>query len=118
MKTLLIKAGCSEQLASDYMQIRDRKKAPSTQTAFDGIAREAEKAGITIQEAIQECVERNWVGFKAEWYNKEHKSVKPSTIPLPLPEDDKPRHILGVDDEYIQRMRKQVEEQRAGWAKS
>ena len=74
MKNKLIESGCSEQLASDYMAIRNRKKAPDTYTAFMGIAREAERACIDLCEAIQECVLRNWVGFKADWYRRDHKS--------------------------------------------
>ena len=70
MKDMLIKAGCPEQLASDYMAIRERRKAPSTKTAFEGIEREAKKAGISMGEAIRECIERNWVGFRADWYNR------------------------------------------------
>lgn len=70
MKDLLVKAGCPEQLASDYMAIRERRKAPSTKTAFEGIEREVRKAGISMGEAIRECIERNWVGFRADWYNR------------------------------------------------
>ena len=38
-----------------------------TQTALDGIAREAEKAGVPLQEALAESCARGWIGFKADW---------------------------------------------------
>jgi hypothetical protein len=38
-----------------------------TETALDGIQREAQKAGWTLESALQECVVRGWRGFKAEW---------------------------------------------------
>ena len=50
---------CSSDLKS--------KKASITETAIKGIQREAQKAGISLEEALTITIERNWVGFKAEW---------------------------------------------------
>jgi uncharacterized protein YdaU (DUF1376 family) len=55
------------QVWSDWLAHRKAKKAPVTQTALDGIAREATKANITMQTALQTMCERGWAGFKAEW---------------------------------------------------
>jgi hypothetical protein len=55
------------QVWSDWVAHRKAKKAPVTQTALDGIAREATKANITMQTALQTMCERGWAGFKAEW---------------------------------------------------
>lgn len=66
------------ELLSDYMKIRKAKKSGDlTETAFKGIEREALKAGITSEQAIQVCCERGWVGFKAEWFADKQKT-KPS----------------------------------------
>jgi uncharacterized protein YdaU (DUF1376 family) len=51
----------------DFMAIRKAKKAPLTQTALNGLYREAEKANLDINDALKICCERGWVGFKAEW---------------------------------------------------
>lgn len=59
-----------EQVWNDFLKIRKAKKAPLTQTALDGIEREADEAGWTVEEAITECVTRGWQGFKAEWVCK------------------------------------------------
>lgn len=60
------------ELYSDYMKVRKAKKAGElTETAFNGIVREAEKAGISIEDAIKQCCERGWVGFKADWIKQE-----------------------------------------------
>lgn len=56
-----------DQLAKDFSALRKSKKAPITQTAIDGIAKEADKAGITLQAALEMCCQRGWTGFKAEW---------------------------------------------------
>ena len=58
----------SEQVLADYRKVRKTKKAGDlTKTAIEGIAREAEKAGVTLEAALRMCCERSWVGFKAEW---------------------------------------------------
>jgi len=51
----------------DWLKLRKAKKAAVTQTALDGIQREADKAGISLQTVLETCCERGWVGFKAEW---------------------------------------------------
>ena len=63
--------GVSVLLWSDFLTLRKAKKLPITQTALDGIAREAEKAGLTMAQAIQTCCERGWGGFKADWLKAE-----------------------------------------------
>ena len=72
IKKQLMADGLSEELADAYMLVRRNKRAPDSIVAYNGLIREAEKAGITIEAAITECVERNWVGFKAEWYNRDN----------------------------------------------
>lgn len=59
--------GVDEQLAADWLTVRRQKRAPLTQTALDGLVREAVTAGIPVVEAVRICVERGWVGFKASW---------------------------------------------------
>jgi hypothetical protein len=59
--------GVAEQTWADFVQLRKDLKAPITQTALDGIVREATKAGWKPEEAIAECCTRGWRGFKAEW---------------------------------------------------
>ena len=61
--------GVSAELMADYAAVRKAKKAgPFTATALAGLQREAARAGLTLAEAITECCEAGWQGFKAEWY--------------------------------------------------
>ena len=57
----------SPAVFSDWQALRKAKKAPITATAIDGIRREAQKAGITLETALAMACERGWTGFKAEW---------------------------------------------------
>jgi hypothetical protein len=59
----------SPQTFADWLEVRKAKRAgPVTQTVLDGIRREAQKAGITLQAAIEHCCLSGWQGFKAAWY--------------------------------------------------
>ena len=61
-------ADISQQVVDDYLSLRKSKKGGAmTQTAFNGLQREANKAGYTIEQALKTCCERNWIGFKADW---------------------------------------------------
>ena len=46
-----------------------------TETALQGIQREADKAGWHMQQALQECVARGWQGFKADWVSAQRGQV-------------------------------------------
>jgi len=59
--------GVTESVWVDFCQLRKTKKATLTQTALDGIASEAKKAGWALDAALRECCARGWIGFKAEW---------------------------------------------------
>ena len=60
----------SDQVWNDFLKLRKTKKAPLTQTALDGIIREANLAGWTLEAALSECQLRGWQAFKADWVNK------------------------------------------------
>jgi len=63
----LISIGINETIARDFILHRKSKKSKLTETAWNGIVREAEKANLTIQQALQICIERDWKSFKADW---------------------------------------------------
>ena len=58
----------TDQVWADFLQIRKAKRSPLTATALAGIEREAAKAGIGLQQALEVCCESGWAGFKADWY--------------------------------------------------
>jgi hypothetical protein len=61
----------------DFLELRRAKRAPLTQTALQGIRREAEKLGWKLEQALVECCESNWQGFKAEFIiNREKNNGK------------------------------------------
>lgn len=63
----LLQNGASEQAARDWLTLRKSKKAAPTSTALVGVAREAGKAGISLDDALRICCERGWQAFNASW---------------------------------------------------
>jgi uncharacterized protein YdaU (DUF1376 family) len=59
--------GVTDSVWQDWVSLRKAKRAAVTQTALDGIAREASKAGVSLQTALETCCARGWTGFKADW---------------------------------------------------
>lgn len=59
--------GVSDSVWQDFKKLRSAKKSPLTDTALQAIKREADKAGYTLEKALETCCARGWTGFKAEW---------------------------------------------------
>lgn len=107
--------GVSTQHINDWLQVRKVKKGVNTLTAMENIDKEVIKAGITWDEAVTYCIIHNWVGFKAEWYNREGRSSVPAPFqnnihPDNVEERDRDVPLLegnipGVDYDYIKRLR-------------
>ena len=70
----------SASLLSDYTAVRKAKHAgPLTRTVLAGLQREADKAGITLTQAVTACCEFGWQGFRADWYT-ERTATKPAAM--------------------------------------
>lgn len=57
----------SAELWADFLKHRKQKKAPVTDRVLSLIRNEAKNAGWTLEEALNEIILRNWIGFKAAW---------------------------------------------------
>ncbi len=71
----LVALGVDRQVADDFFAIRKAKRQPLTPTALDAIAREAEKAGMTLESALRESASRSWAGFRAKWLASEARPL-------------------------------------------
>ena len=59
--------GVSQEVWDSFVKQRKTKKAQITELVIAGIQREANKAGWSLESALNEIVVRNWQSFKAEW---------------------------------------------------
>lgn len=93
-------SGINPQVVTDYLAVRKSKKAPPvSQTVFEGLQREADKAGYTIEQALKTCCERNWVGFNAEWVLNDRRQTlrdKPSRMDISKIDHSKDAEIWGT----------------------
>lgn len=92
----LINMGCNPDHVDDWFQIRKEKRAPSlTSTAWERIANQFAKAGLTIPEGVEACGQYEWRGFQAEWYF--NKVGRPVSMPNNIhPIDDARQRKEGV----------------------
>lgn len=71
-------SGVLPDVWNDFVKQRKAKKAAITETALNGIEREARKANMSLNAALQEICARGWTGFKAEWVKTdEQKKMTP-----------------------------------------
>ena len=84
--------GVSDSVWQEFKTLRKAKKAPITQRAIDAITIEANKAGWTLEKALEECVVRGWQAFKAEWVAK--KGNPADNIRLTVPPSNEPDPAL------------------------
>lgn len=59
-----------EQLWQDWLELRKAKRAPLNTTTINTFRAEAQKAGISFEEAVSFSVANGYQGFKADWYRK------------------------------------------------
>jgi uncharacterized protein YdaU (DUF1376 family) len=71
----LAERGVDPQNANDWLAVRTKKRAANTLTAFEAVAKEAAKAGITLDAAVSTCAARSWVGFEAEWITNRQNAL-------------------------------------------
>ncbi len=93
----LIAEGVEPKVAADWLLIRRAKKAPLTQTAWDGVKREAAAAGLTPGQAVKTAVESGWQVFKADWMARANAALPiragPQAAGVTVPSDEAARSL-------------------------
>ena len=87
---LLEQFGITGQLAKDFIAHRKAKRAAISETQLNRLQKQADKAGISICEAVEICIERNWQGFNAAWDWRDEK-LRPNTSHLGQSQPNKPK---------------------------
>ena len=75
--------GVSDEDWADYKRLRREKRLPLTAKALKGLQAEADKAGKTMKEVVDICLENSWAGFKASWLK--NIGLGRQTAPVPAP---------------------------------
>jgi hypothetical protein len=99
-KTLSRPDDVSESVWSDFLLIRKSRKAVLTKTALSGIRSEAEKAGLSLEQALAVCCTRGWQSFKADWAKPDDKAeMKNGAKPKVYHDISKMDYSKGVTDD-------------------
>jgi hypothetical protein len=86
----------TDQTWSDWLSHRKEKKAKVTETVLKGFIKQAELAGLSLEETIKESINRNWIGFKADWYLKDKQGRRESVT------EHNAKFFDRLEDEYRQ----------------
>ena len=84
--------GVSDSVWQEFKSLRKAKKAPITQRAIDALTNEANKAGWTLEKALEECIVRGWQAFKADWVAT--KANPADIVRLTVPASNEPDPAL------------------------
>lgn len=68
--------GVSPEVWDSFVKQRKAKKAQITDNVMAAIGREAQKAGWSLDAALNEIVVRNWQSFKADWVSDKQNQTE------------------------------------------
>jgi len=91
----------SQEVWSDWLQLRKTKKSSVTNTVVNGARSEAEKIGWTLEQFLIEWCTRGSQGLKADWIEQKKPSfaqvaadVARTTVPAPAGQDAALKQIM------------------------
>ncbi|HHF7113694.1 helix-turn-helix domain-containing protein [Haemophilus influenzae] len=87
---LLERFGITGQLAKDFIAHRKTKRGAISETQLSRLQKQADKAGISICEVVEICIQRNWQGFNASWDWRDEK-LRPDSPHLGQSHPNKPK---------------------------
>lgn len=68
-KKSLLSIGANEKLVNEWLDVRKKKKAVNSETAFNGFIKQQKLSKRDINFVLEKCVEKSWSGFEASWLN-------------------------------------------------
>lgn len=66
-KKSFLELGVDPLILEDWLEVRKKKKAVNSQTAFNGLLAKFKKAGKSASECIKIAAENSWKGFDESW---------------------------------------------------
>jgi hypothetical protein len=90
--------GVSDSVWQEFKSLRKAKKAPITQRAIDALTNEANKAGWTLEKALEECIVRGWQAFKADWVATKANPADIVRLTVPASNDPDPQLLKIMAD--------------------
>lgn len=73
--------GVEDRVITGWLAVRKLKDAANTEVAFEAVVVQAEKAGLSVNDAIKRSVENSWAGFKANWLKDDPNDPPEGWVP-------------------------------------
>ena len=86
-----------EQVWDEFLILRKQKRKTFTELALKGMRREAEAAGLSLEEAMTMCVEHGWQSFQAKYVRDQNGSNRYRSKRQPTCPGDWENEYKGVD---------------------
>lgn len=88
-----------EQVWDEFLILRKEKRKTFTELALRGMRREAEAAGLSLEEAMTMCVEHGWQSFQAKYVRESgpYSSTRPPQRSFNRPLS---REQMALDDDF------------------
>lgn len=93
-------ADVPESLWCDWIALRKQKRLPLTAQALALVQAEATKAGKTLAEVLQICLQNSWAGFRANWLTdatNNQQSERPFYTPVHDWEEERKEHVAHAE---------------------
>lgn len=93
-------ADVPENLWCDWIALRKQKRLPLTAQALALVQAEATKAGKTLAEVLQICLQNSWAGFRANWLTdatNNQQSERPFYTPVHDWEEERKEHVAHAE---------------------
>lgn len=74
-KQAMLSLNVPEDVLSDWLKVRQKKRASNTKTAFKGIEREIKASGVSAADCVWLAAENSWIGIKAQWVQETIKRM-------------------------------------------
>ncbi|EHU2507921.1 DNA-binding protein [Acinetobacter baumannii] len=94
-KDFLLKNGVSEQTATEYLDLRNKKKKPVTQRALQLVFKQAQEAKLSNERVFQIIVVRGWESFKAAW-NWQETNAELEQLENPVAEQQEQASLINL----------------------
>ena len=86
-----------EQVWDEFLILRKEKRKTFTELALKGMRREAEAAGLSLEEAMTMCVEHGWQSFQAKYVKDQNNGNRYRSKRQPTCPGDWENEYKGVD---------------------
>ncbi len=98
-KSDFLSLGVEIEILDDWLEVRKKKKATNSKTAFDGIKSQIDLSGLTANECIKISAVNSWAGFKTEWLKTIENGITKIGTQQSIPGTQNPNRKLNINEQ-------------------